>query len=163
MSPRCASQDLSAEQEAVLRAAGSFVDEMPPAAERASALELQRSTAILATALTTEQAAERLSISTGRVRQRLTKRTLLGTKVKRTYRLPAFQFTDSGEVSGWALVAPAFPESADLTAVEYFMQHPHPDLPMLGEPVSPISWLTGGGDPERLHGMIATAFQMRAP
>ncbi|WP_347956137.1 hypothetical protein [Gordonia aichiensis] len=160
--PKSASQTLTAEQEAALRAAGSFVDEMPPAAERASTLALQRTRELLATALTTEQAAERLDVSTGRIRQRLTKRSLLAMKVGTGHRLPSFQFTGDGEVPGWAQVAPVFPESAHLTAVAYFMQHPHSDLTVVGEPVSPITWLTGGGDPEPLLGMITTAFQEHA-
>ncbi len=156
------SQTITADQESALRAAGSFVDEMPPAAQRASTTTLQRTSDLLATALTTDEAAARLGVTAGRVRQRVSNRTLLAVKVGTAHRLPAFQFTDDGELPGWDRVAPAFPTTAHPTAVAWFMQTPHPDLTVGGELLSPRDWLSSGGDAEHVVDIITTAFVVHA-
>jgi excisionase family DNA binding protein len=156
------SRMMTADQEAALRAAGSFVDEMPPLEERASTTALHRTGDLLATALSTDEAAVRLGVTAGRVRQRLSNRTLLAVKVGAAHRLPAFQFTDDGELPGWDRVAPAFPSTAHPTAVAWFMQTPHPDLTAAGESLSPSQWLAGGGDIDRVVHLITTAFAVHA-
>jgi excisionase family DNA binding protein len=157
-----ASRNLSAEQEAALWAAGSFVDEMPPIAERASTKTAQRVVTMIAAALTTEEAAARLGVSASRIRQRLGERTLLAVKIGPAHRLPAFQFTADGELPGWGAVASTVPENAHLVSVDRFMGNPHPDLTAHGEVLSPIDWLTEGGAPGRVRNMIHTAFVVRA-
>lgn len=102
--------------------------------------------AILKSALTTAQVAERLGVTEARVRQRLQKRSLFGVETRHGWRIPSFQFTESGELPGWSTVAPRLP--ADLTAVELFgwLSEPNPDL-FLGEddePVTPRAWLLAG-------------------
>lgn len=56
--------------------------------------------ALLETALTTKEAAERLGVQPSRVRQRLGEGTLYGIRVDSEWRLPAFQFTDGGALPG---------------------------------------------------------------
>lgn len=156
------SRTITADQEAALRAAGSFVDTMPPVAERASTTALQRTSALIANSLSTDEAAARLNVTAGRVRQRLTNRTLLAVKVGSAHRLPVYQFIDDGELPGWERVAPAFPITAHPTAVAWFMNTPHPDLTVADEAVSPSQWLTGGGDPKTVVDLITTAFVVHA-
>ncbi|WCB36921.1 hypothetical protein [Gordonia polyisoprenivorans] len=156
------SRAMSADQEAVLLAAGSFVDEMPLAAERASTTALRRIGTLLASALSTDDAAARLGVTAGWVRQRLSHRTLLSVKVGTAHRLPVFQFAGDGELPGWGRVAPAFPITAHPIAVAWFMQNPHPDLSAAGESMAPSDWLSGGGDSERVIDLIATAFVVHA-
>lgn len=157
-----ASQTLTADQEAVLRAAGSFVDEMPPVEERASTRTARRIVDMIATALTADEAANRLGVTPGRIRQRLGARTLLGVKVGSAHRLPDFQFTGDGELPGWDRIAPTVPEGAHPVSIARFMHTPHPDLTVAGEPLSPTDWLIGGGAPDRVASMIHTAFVVHA-
>lgn len=157
-----ASRAMTADQKAALRAAGSYVDEMPPAAERASTILLHRKSALIASALSTDEAAARLRVTPGQVRQRLSNHTLLAVKVGAVQRLPDFQFTADGELPGWNRVAPAFPSTAHPTAVAWFMQALHPDLTVDGETLSPSQWLSGGGATERIVDLITTAFVTHA-
>lgn len=145
-----------------LRAAGSFVDQMPPPARRGSTIAANRTSELLATAFTVDQVATRLGITPRRIRHRLADRTLLSMKVRNRHRLPAFQFTVDGELLCWAQVAPAFPTTAPPTSVAWFMQTPHPDLSVDGRTVSPVSRLAAGEDPRRLVEMVITAFEFRA-
>lgn len=155
-------QTMSADQEAALRAAGSFVDEMAPIGERASTTALQRISGLVANALSTDEAAARLGVTPRRVRQRLSNRTLISVKVAKTHKLPAFQFTDAGELPGWDRVAPVFPVTAHPTAIAWCMQTPHPDLTVGGRPISPTDWLVDGGDIRNVVDLIATAFVVHA-
>lgn len=153
---------MSPDQEAALRAAGSFVDGMPGVAERASTTALQRIGALIVSALSIDEAATRLGAAPGQVRQRLTSRTLLAVKVGDAYRLPGYQFTDDGELPGWERVAPSFPVTAHPIAVAWFTTTPHPDLTVADAVVSPSRWLTGGGDPETIVALITAAFVLRS-
>ncbi|MCF8609689.1 hypothetical protein L5G28_05855 [Gordonia sp. HY285] len=157
-----ASQILTAEQEAVLRSAGSFIDEMPPVEQRASTRTAQRIVDMIATALTADEAAERLGVTSGRIRQRLGAKTLLGVKVGSAHRLPGFQFTEDGELPGWDRIAPAVPSSVHPVSIARFMHTAHPDLTVVGEALPPTDWLIGGGDPEYVVSMIHTAFVVHA-
>lgn len=109
--------------------------------------------AILASALTTAEAAVRLGVSEGRIRQRLGQRTLYGFQGRRGWLVPSFQFApDGGELPGWGGVAPHLP--ARMSAVELlgWLTLPSPDL-AVGEderPVSPRDWLLAGNDATRV-------------
>ncbi|WP_341258136.1 hypothetical protein [Gordonia malaquae] len=153
---------LTPEQEMVLRAAGSFVDQMPPPARRGLTTAAKRTSELLATAFTVDQAAVRLGVTSRGIRNRLADRTLLSMKVRNRHRLPAFQFAVDSELCGWAQVAPAFPTTAAPTSMVWFMQTSHPDLSLDGRAVSLASWLAAGKDPGRVVDMITTAFEFHA-
>jgi excisionase family DNA binding protein len=109
--------------------------------------------AVLASALTTKEAAEVLEVGESRVRQRLRERTLYGVKSGRENRLPAFQFEGSKEVPGIAQVLKHVDRSLHPVAVLNWFMLPNPDLFLDEEeanPVSPRYWLLSGGDPEVL-------------
>lgn len=101
---------------------------------------------ILAGGLTVEQAAKRLDVTTGRVRQRLLSRppTLYGIRVGNVWRLPAFQFRAHGLIPNIDRVIPHLDRELDPVAVENWFTRPHIDLDQDGEPVSPLDWLAQG-------------------
>jgi excisionase family DNA binding protein len=109
--------------------------------------------ALLASALTTKEAAEVLEVGESRVRQRLGEGTLYGVKAGKENRLPAFQFEGGKEVPGIAQVLKHVNRSLHPVAVFNWFMLPHPDLFLDEEearPVSPRYWLLSGGDPEVL-------------
>lgn len=110
-----------------------------------------RYVALLASALTTREAAEVLEVGESRVRQRLGEGTLYGVKAGRENRLPAFQFEGGKEVPGIAQVLERVDRSLHPVAVLNWFMLPNPDLFLDEEearPVSPRYWLLSGGDPE---------------
>ncbi|MTD15044.1 DNA-binding protein [Nakamurella sp. YIM 132087] len=139
-------QPLSAAQRRALASVGADPTPAPPGlrASFSTALGYER---LVKDALSTREAAELLGVGDSRIRQRLRARTLLSTVVRGSHRLPRFQFTDTGELPGWAQVAPRVPVDRPLIAVEGFLTHPHVDLALGDRQVSPLEWLQAGGDP----------------
>jgi excisionase family DNA binding protein len=107
--------------------------------------------ALLASALTTREAAGVLEVGESRIRQRLREGTLYGVKAGRKNRLPAFQFEGGGEVPGIAKVLARIDRSVHPVAVLNWFLLPNPDLYLdedEARPVSPRHWLLSGSDPE---------------
>jgi hypothetical protein len=126
-------------------------DEPGPGAEAAAAVG-----ALLAAALTVTSAAERLGVDASRVRHRLIEGSLYGIRLRSGWRLPAFQFTGAGGlVPGVGEVLAALPRDLHPAAVHLWMTTPSPDLEIDDSPVSPLAWLTGGGDPRPVATLAA--------
>ncbi|MGH3089853.1 MAG: DNA-binding protein [Rubrobacteraceae bacterium] len=108
--------------------------------------------AMMASALTVDEAAALLAVTAGRVRQRLTDGTLYGIEVAGgERRLPRFQFSEEGEVPGVGKVLRGLDPGLHPVSVENFFINPGPDLYLdegEDEPVSPRDWLLSGGGPE---------------
>lgn len=105
---------------------------------------------MLASALSTGEAAERLGVSEGRVRQRLKEGSLHGVGTPKGHRLPTFQFTQSGEVPNVGAVLRSLDRDLHPVAVENWFTLPDQDLYLdedEGFPVSPREWLMAGGSP----------------
>lgn len=102
--------------------------------------------AILRGSLNAEQAAKRLGVSTGRVRQRLLADppTLYGIRDGNVWRLPVFQFTAKGLVPNVDRVIPHLGREMDPVAVDNWFRQPHIDLAQDGHLVSPLDWLAQG-------------------
>jgi CheY-like chemotaxis protein len=102
--------------------------------------------AILTGSLNAEQAAKRLGVSTGRVRQRLLADppTLYGIRDGNVWRLPAFQFASKGLVPNVDRVISHLDRELDPVAVENWFRQPHIDLEQDGHLVSPLDWLAQG-------------------
>ena len=108
--------------------------------------------------LTLNEAAKVLGVSTGRLRQRLLKRTLYGMKERSTWRLPRFQFDPHKKgtlVRGIDKVLPHLRPDAHPLAIEKWFSTPHPDLvvAIMGddeERVTPLAWLSAGKPPEEV-------------
>ncbi|MES2642743.1 MAG: DNA-binding protein [Myxococcota bacterium] len=109
--------------------------------------------AILASALTTSEAAARLGVSEGRIRQRFAQRTLVGLHGRRGRLVPSFQFGPDGhELPGWDRVVAHLPEHMSAVELLAWLTLPSPDLAH-GEderPTSPRDWLLAGNDPARV-------------
>lgn len=132
----------------VMREAGLFGASVEDSKRRAPVSAAVRYAKLLSTSLTVRQAAERLDVSDGRIRQRLSPaRTLYGFQAGRGWCLPAFQFTQSGTLPGLERVLPQLPDKLHPTAVEGFFTRPNRDL-RSDEEVSVAEWLASGGDPQ---------------
>lgn len=106
--------------------------------------------AMRATALTTQEAADRLDVKDSRIQQQLASRELYGLRVDDEWRLPAFQFEEKGLVPHIERVFPRLDESLSAIAILRWFTSPNPDLSSKDtgeEPVSPIVWLKLGLDP----------------
>jgi hypothetical protein len=114
--------------------------------------------ALRATALTTKEAAARLGVNDSRIRQRLADHALYGLKVDDEWRLPIFQFGDEGLVPNIDRVIARLDESLAAIAVFHWLTSPNPDLACSetsDAPVSPLSWLRLGLDPEPVAELAA--------
>ena len=103
---------------------------------------------ILDAALTGAEAAKRLGVGTSRIRQRIGDHTLYAVKSGRAWRLPEWQFTRHGEVSGIAAVIQALPDEIGLLEVDSFLNSPNVDFIVGDVAVTPLTWLAAGHDPE---------------
>lgn len=161
-----AHSSLTAAEQDALRAAGSLVE--PEHAlrteERPSVRTALRQQEILANALTAQEVATLLGVTDGRVRQRNGDRTLFAVHAADRGRrsrpvFPKFQFTDRGELPGWATVSRALPEHANPVAVEHFLTHTHPDLG--GGEITPAQWLAAGRPAEPVAALAEQTFSIR--
>lgn len=144
---------LTREEEDVLREAGSLQVALPPLAERASVSTADRLQRLLADALTAKQAAAALDLSPGRIRQLIGSRGVLAVQGAGGWKLPRFQFVgDSGGriMRGLDKILEVLPADVHPLAVQAFLEQPHPDLDIDGEPHAPKAWLEGGGSVERV-------------
>lgn len=110
--------------------------------------------ALILTALSTEEAAKRLDVTQGRIRQRLNERQLYGIKVGKDWRLPLFQFTEHGLVPNIERVLPFVSRGLAPTALVRWLTRPDPDLEIEGRAVSPLEWLLEGSDPEAVAELV---------
>jgi len=148
--------EFSPGEAAVLEEGG--LDLSPPAEEPDPlARTAARYAALLATALTSREAAALLGTGESRVRQRLKDGTLYGVKVGRENRLPAFQFEGGKEVPGMGGVLRHVDRSVHPVALLNWFTLPNPDLHLDEEEermVSPRGWLLSGGDPQALVPLV---------
>ena len=115
---------------------------------RARAVAAQ--TVLRDSALTVAEAAARVRVDTSRVRHRIAAGRLMGWKDRGGWRLPAWQFTDSGVLPGLEMVLAAVPSDQPPLVVAAFMTTPQRDL-LLGERLAtPRDWLLAGGEPHRV-------------
>ncbi|HEV8556825.1 MAG TPA: DNA-binding protein [Actinophytocola sp.] len=98
-------------------------------------------------ALTANDAAGTVGVDTSRIRHRLAVGQLSGWKDRGGWRLPAWQFTNSGVLPGLEAVLQAVPDDQPPLVVAAFMTTPQRDLPLNGSPATPREWLLAGGDP----------------
>jgi hypothetical protein len=100
-------------------------------------------------ALTVGQAAQKLSVTTGRVRQRIGAGLLAVVQRREGYVLPDWQFYDDRTVPHLKSVLAVAGDVHPVT-LQGFMTTPNPDLEVDGGIVSPRDWLITGGDPARV-------------
>ena len=108
--------------------------------------------ALIASAVSTREAAELLEVDPSRIRQRLSGPlpSLYGVKWRGEWLLPRFQFAGKAEVPGFAHVAARLDPHLSPVAVARWFLSPSPDLVVEeddGKPMSPREWLLAGLSP----------------
>jgi hypothetical protein len=105
-------------------------------------------TALVASALSSREAARLLGVDPSRVRQRLSGRrpSLYGVKWRGEWLLPSFQFAGKIELPGLAEIVPRLDAGLSPVAVARWFLSPSPDLVVGedGEALSPREWLLAG-------------------
>lgn len=125
----------------LLTKAGFVTD---PAAATAARVDRDiRMQDLVRNSLSIPAAADLLGVTPGRIRQRLTDRTLWAFHSGRNRLLPPAQFTDFGAVPYFEQVAPLLAEDLHPLTVQALLTRPQSDLTVDGEPVSIVQWLTG--------------------
>ncbi len=140
---------LTAAEAAALASSGAG-EPTPEAAVATLALATAAYSEIVESALSVEDAAERLGVNPSRVRQRLAERSLYGIKLAGSWRLPAFQFTTHGLVTGIDAVLKALPAALSVLSVARWFNTPNPDLCTRDDderPLTPLAWLAAGCPP----------------
>lgn len=138
---------LTAQDEAVLRAAGSLGHAMPALGARASTRTAVRTARLVEDSLSVNEVADLLGVSGGLIRQRLATRSLFGIQGARGWRLPRVQFGDHGSIDGLDAVVRALPADTHPLTFVRFLTTVHPDLRVDGRPTNPRTWLLTGGPP----------------
>lgn len=106
-------------------------------------------------AITVADAAHTIGVDTSRVRHRLGAGQLTGWKDRGGWRLPAWQFTNSGVLPGLEVVLAAVPDDQPPLVVAAFIATPQADLLLDGEPATPRQWLLATGDPNPVAKLIS--------
>lgn len=138
-----------------LRRAGFDVEPRALGMEDPRAMVAAEHAALLGSALSTEEVAERLGVQPSRIRQRLNSDppTLYGVRgSSREWLVPSFQFNEQGVIPGLGKVIAALDPELHPVSVYRWFHAPNPDLvdeELMGEePLSPLDWLAAGQDPE---------------
>lgn len=112
---------------------------------------------MLVQAKSATEVAHDLGVTSARIRQRASERTLYGIRDGDEWRFPGWQFDASGRpIRGLGAVFPVMPRDLHPIAVFRFLSEPSPDLEIEDEPVSPLAWLATGGDPAPVGAIAAT-------
>lgn len=147
--PAQSSHQFSLGEEAALVGAGVNLAGPADSGLFADRLTVSRLLASYAQSVTVNEAATRLHRTAGRLRQRISDRTVYAFRAPGgEWRLPHWQFTDNGLVPGLESVMPHLPAGLHPLSVRGFMLTPNPDLVVEDELVSPLGWLATGGDPK---------------
>jgi hypothetical protein len=112
---------------------------------------------MLVQAKSASEVAHALGVTSARIRQRASERTLYGIRDGDEWRFPGWQFDASGRpIRGLGAVFPVMSRDLHPIAVFRFLSEPSPDLEIQDEPVSPLAWLATGGNPGPVAAIAAT-------
>ncbi len=92
--------------------------------------------------------AQRLGVDASRVRQRIYARSLYAFKHRGGWLIPSFQVGANKLVPGVEAVVSRLPPTLHPVAVSRWFTTPNADLVFDDDAVSPIAWLSSGGQPE---------------
>ncbi|MFC9553865.1 hypothetical protein ACFTWF_23745 [Rhodococcus sp. NPDC056960] len=130
------------EHDAALLDDAGFVDD--PAAATAARVDRDiRMQELVHGSLSIAEAADRLGVTSARIRQRLGEGTLWAFSSGRNRLLPPAQFTDTGAVPHLDRVLPLLAKDLHPLTVQALLTHPQPSLIVEGRPVSIVAWLIG--------------------
>jgi hypothetical protein len=153
--PRDPKSMLTASEAALLREGGLTLEPRRPGETDIVMKTAADYALMLVEAKSTSQVAADLRVTPARVRQRVLERTLYAIRSRDEWRFPSWQFDESGELLGLAMVLPAIPADLHPVAVFRFLTEPSPDLELADEPVAPLLWLRTGGSPDRVASLAA--------
>lgn len=146
---------------AALAEGGVDLSPWPKGAGDPLAPALAASAGLVADALTVPEAAVALGVDVSRVRHRLGEGTLHGIRLRRGWRLPAWQFSPGGGprgcgplVTGLDVVLPHLPAGLHPVSLHRWATAAVPDLELSGQDLSPIEWLSSGGAPLRVAELL---------
>jgi hypothetical protein len=108
------------------------------------------------TALSVNQAAERVGVDSSRIRHRIGSGRLIGWKDRGGWRLPVWQFTDTDVLPGLEIVLASMPSDQPALVLANFMTTPQEDLELGDRPVTPREWLMAGGSARRVADLAST-------
>lgn len=154
--PASGAATLTDQETAILSRAGpEFGDRAMAAGHRAHRDALAEQFALL-TGPGTAGVARALGVSESRVRHQAAAGMLLGVRVGRGLRFPAFQFdAERRPLPGLRVVLAAVPKAWPPAQVAAFMTTPQPELAMRAElPETPAAWLAAGGDPAAVTALL---------
>lgn len=153
--------DLTPEEVEALEEGGFNLDPPEPGTDDPLARTAAEYAALLHTALTTSEAAERLEVDPSRIRQRLTAQPpgLYGIRLDTEWRIPEFQFEGNRLLPGWGQVLAQLSKDVHPVAFHRWLTFPHSDLVCVGddeeeEPVSPRNWLRAGYPPAAVADLV---------
>ena len=111
-----------------------------------------------ADALTVAEAADRVGLSTSRVRQLIGAGDLIAIPGQDGHLLPDWQFVGDGIVPALSKLGAESGVASTVhpLALARFMTRPDVDLVVDGRPVTPVQWLVAGGDPDRVAALAAS-------
>lgn len=160
LSARNAAGPTLSEHDASLLADAGFATD--PAAATAARMDRDiRMQDLVRSSLPVADAAERLGVTTARVRQRLSEGTLWAFVSGRHRLLPPAQFTATGAVPHLERVMPLLARDLHPLTVQTLLTEPQPSLVVEGRPVSITAWLTGSAgtatDIEQVADVITAA------
>ncbi|WP_237171772.1 hypothetical protein [Prescottella equi] len=130
------------EHDAALLADAGFVTD-PAVAAAARADRDIRMQELVQGSLSVTAAAQRLGVTTTRIRQRLTDGTLWAFDSGQGQLLPPGQFTADGVVPHLEKVLPLLDKDLHPLTVQALLTQPQPSLTVDGRPVSIVAWLFG--------------------
>lgn len=143
--------ELNALREAGINLEGSVTD---PSGAAQVALGLLRSRQFRDEALTAAQAAKKLGVTDGRVRQMVAANSVVTIPNGDGYLLPAWQIVAGRLLPGLDGVIEVAGDVHPLTLAG-FMTRPDVDLEIEGQPATPVQWLLAGGEGERVADLAA--------
>ena len=138
-----------------LRAGGMDPSVALGAYDRVRARTAAHTVALLTSSLTAGEAAKRLGVSPSRVRQMLAERSLLAVKDGGEWHVLELQFQQRRLVPNIGAVARAMPAGLALVGIANWLTTPEPDLEIGDTSVSPLEWLSAGGDPGLVAALAA--------
>lgn len=108
--------------------------------------------------LTTAAMADVLGRSESRIRGAIADGSLLGVRIGRAWRLPAWQVTDGRPLPHLRKIIAAVPAGVSPATIGRVMTTPTDELFLDGGAVSPRQWLLAGGDPAPVTAIMAALY-----
>ena len=96
-----------------------------------------------------------LGVTPARVRQRAAEGSLLARRQSDGWHFPSLQFPEGRELDGWSAVARSIPAGVPLVTIDRTLHASQPQLEIDGRTVSPMEWLSQGGDQHRAAQAVA--------